>query len=126
LLISDSPYIVHGKSYSVEDLLDKGRKVKTPYKAAVSPLWSTHSEAHMNWDKIFDVIVNKLHIILAAICQGTIFLMSRNGHDIGPGVQNTVYAYYAFLAGHNLTNQKYPDPPSSNGHPTDINVNVGN
>lgn len=62
-------------------------------------------------DKVFDVIVNKLHIVLGAICQGTIFILSRHGHDVGPGVQNTVYAYYAFLAGHNLTNQKYPDAP---------------
>jgi hypothetical protein len=64
----------------------------------------------MNWDKVLDVIVNKVHIVLGAICQGTIFVyMKWSGHDIPPGVQNTVYAYYAFLAGHNLTNQKYPD-----------------
>jgi hypothetical protein len=64
----------------------------------------------MNWDKIFDVVVNKIHIALAAVCQGAIILYHfHTGRDIGAGVQNTVYAYYGFLAGHNLTNQKYPD-----------------
>jgi hypothetical protein len=67
----------------------------------------------IDYDKVLDIIVNKVHIILAAICQGSIILWHfHTGHDIGSGVQNTVYAYYGFLAGHNLTNQKYPDPPA--------------
>lgn len=67
----------------------------------------------MNTDKIFDIIINKIHIALAALCQGAIIAYHfHTGHDIGAGVQNTVYAYYGFLAGHNLTNQKYPDPPA--------------
>lgn len=64
----------------------------------------------MSLDKIFDVLINKMHIVLAAVCQGGILLWHfHTGHDIGSGVQNTVYAYYAFLGGHALTYQKYPD-----------------
>jgi hypothetical protein len=60
--------------------------------------------------KILDSLVNKFHVILAAFAQGAIFVYHfKTGHDIGAGIQNTVYAFYAFLAGHNFTNQKYPD-----------------
>jgi hypothetical protein len=74
----------------------------------------------MDWNKVLDVIVNKIHIALAAVCQGVILLFHfKTGKDIGSGVQNTVYAYYAFLAGHNLTNQKFPDPPDPPATGTD-------
>jgi hypothetical protein len=64
----------------------------------------------VNWSGFWDAIVNKIHVGLAAICQGAIIVFHfKTGHDIGAGVQNTVYGFYAFLAGHNLTNQKYPD-----------------
>lgn len=64
----------------------------------------------MNWDKVYDIIINKLHVVLAAITQGAIIVFHfRTGHDIGNGVQGTVYAWYGFLAGHALTYQKYPD-----------------
>jgi hypothetical protein len=66
----------------------------------------------MNWDKIYDTLINKFHIVLAAITQGAIIAFHfHTGKDIGAGVQNTVYAFYAFLAGHALTYQKYPDQP---------------
>lgn len=63
---------------------------------------------------LLDTIINKGHFILAAICQASLHVYSwKTGHDIGSGLQNTVYAFYAFLAGHALTYQKYPDPPAA-------------
>lgn len=60
--------------------------------------------------KILDVLINKFHIILATLCQGALLgYHFKTGHDIGAGIQNTVYGYYAFLAGHALTYQRYPD-----------------
>lgn len=63
-----------------------------------------------NLQPIFDTITNKFHIILASAVQAAIIVYYfRTGRDVGPGVQNTVYGYYAFLAGHALAYQKYPD-----------------
>lgn len=64
----------------------------------------------MNYDKILDALVNKFHIVLGSLAQAAIIIFHfKTGHDLGTGVTNTVYAYYAFLAGHALTYQKYPD-----------------
>lgn len=68
----------------------------------------------MNWDKIqeriFDIIVNKGHVLLAAICQGAIIgFHFKTGRDVGVNVMNTVYAFYGFLAGHFGVSQKWPD-----------------
>jgi hypothetical protein len=61
---------------------------------------------------LLDVIINKGHFILAAITQASLHAYAyKTGHDIPSGLQNTVYAFYAFLGGHALTYQKYPDPP---------------
>ena len=66
----------------------------------------------MNLDKLTDYIVNKLHIVLAGATQAAILAFHfKTGHDIGAGVQNTIYAWYGFLAGHALTYQKFPDQP---------------
>lgn len=63
---------------------------------------------------ILDAIVNKFHIILGSAAQGAlIYYRFKTGNDIGPGLTNTIYAYYAFLAGHALTYQKYPDKDQS-------------
>lgn len=63
----------------------------------------------MAW-KFWDTVINKFHIILGSLAQAAIFVYHfKTGHDLGAGVQNTVYGYYAFLAGHALTYQKYPD-----------------
>jgi len=68
----------------------------------------------INFQSILDTLINKFHIVLGTACQAAIFIYHfKTGHDIGTGVQNTVYAYYAFLAGHAFTYQRYPDPPSS-------------
>lgn len=65
----------------------------------------------MNWDKVYDVVINKFHIALATVCQTAIIVFHfKTGHDVGSGVQGTVYAFYAFLGGHALTYQKWPDP----------------
>lgn len=64
----------------------------------------------MNWDRVYDIVINKLHVVLAAVTQGAIIVFHfKTGRDIGNGVQGTVYAWYAFLAGHALTYQKFPD-----------------
>ena len=61
-------------------------------------------------DHLWDILVNKGHVLLAAICQGAIVVYHfRTGHDIGAGVQNTVYAFYGFLGGHFGISQKWPD-----------------
>lgn len=61
----------------------------------------------MSW---LDTIINKFHVILAAVTQAAILAYHfRTGKDIGNGVQGTVYAFYGFLAGHAFTYQKYPD-----------------
>jgi len=66
----------------------------------------------MKADQILDTLINKFHIILGSAAQAAIFVYHfKTGHDIGSGVQNTVYGYYAFLAGHALTYQRYPDSP---------------
>lgn len=73
----------------------------------------------MNWDKVWDVIINKFHVALAAICQGVIFVVHfKTGKDIGANVQGTVYAFYGFLAGHALTYQKYPDKDDGDAQDT--------
>jgi hypothetical protein len=66
----------------------------------------------MSLKGILDAIVNKFHIIIGTVCQGVILgYHFKTGHDIGPGVVNTVYAFYALLVGHAFTYQKYPDGP---------------
>lgn len=60
--------------------------------------------------KTLDVLMNKFHIIIASGAQGALLAYHfKTGHDIGSGVQNTIYAFYAFLGGHALTYQKFPD-----------------
>ena len=77
----------------------------------------------MNWQKILDTIINKFHIILASVAQGAIFMYHfKTGHDIGSGVQNTVYAYYGFLAGHAYTYQVHPDHDGGDGAAGDQNA----
>jgi hypothetical protein len=67
----------------------------------------------MNWDKVWDVLVNKIHVLIAVFYSGGLAGYAMHyGKDIPTGVQNLTYALFAFLAGHNLTNQKYPDPPA--------------
>ncbi len=74
----------------------------------------------MNLDRVLDLAINKFHIVLGTVCQAAILVYHfHTGHDIGSGVQGTVYAFYAFLAGHAFTYQKYPDtdipePPNPN------------
>lgn len=61
-----------------------------------------------------DTLVNKFHIILAVACQAAVLFYAYRFHkDLGPGIVNTVYAFYAFLGGHALTYQKWPDQPSA-------------
>jgi len=67
----------------------------------------------MTFGQALDTLVNKFHIVLGSAVQAAlIFYHFKTGHDLGPGLVNTVYAFYAFLAGHALTYQKYPDKDS--------------
>lgn len=64
----------------------------------------------MTFSGFLDTIINKFHIVLGTGAQAAIIVYHfKTGKDVGPGVVNTVYAFYAFLAGHALTYQKYPD-----------------
>lgn len=64
----------------------------------------------MKFSGFLDTIINKFHIVLGTVAQGAIIVYHfKTGKDVGPGVVNTIYAFYAFLAGHALTYQKYPD-----------------
>jgi hypothetical protein len=56
-----------------------------------------------------------MHIIIGTAAQASVLVYHfKTGHDIGSGIQNTLYGFYAFLTGHALTYQKYPDvdPPA--------------
>lgn len=62
--------------------------------------------------KFWDIVVNKVHVLVAVIYSGGLATyVMHTGKDIPSGLQNLSYALFAFLAGHNFTNQKYPDPP---------------
>jgi hypothetical protein len=64
----------------------------------------------INFQSALDTLINKFHIILASAAQAAVLVYHfKTRQDIGAGVQNTLYAYYAFLAGHAFTYQKYPD-----------------
>jgi hypothetical protein len=68
----------------------------------------------MDWqklqDRVWDVLVNKGHVLLAAICQGAVIgFHFKTGRDVGVNVMNTIYAFYGFLAGHFGVSQKWPD-----------------
>jgi hypothetical protein len=68
----------------------------------------------MNLDKVWDILINKCHIILGTAAQAAIFVYHfKTGHDIGSGIQNTIYAYYGFLGAHAVTYQKWPDTDKS-------------
>ena len=64
----------------------------------------------MKLDRVLDLLINKFHIILGSSAQvALIFYRFKTGKDLGPGLVNSVYAYYAFLAGHAVAYQKWPD-----------------
>lgn len=64
----------------------------------------------MNVEKYLDLIVNKMHIIIGSAAQAAVLIYHfKTGHDIGSGIQNSLYGFYAFLTSHALTYQKYPD-----------------
>lgn len=66
----------------------------------------------MTLSSFLDTLINKFHIVLGTAAQAALIAYHlKTGKDVGPGVVNTVYAYYAFLAGHAFTYQRYPDTP---------------
>lgn len=66
----------------------------------------------LNWDKAFDILINKAHVAIAVICQGVILYLDRTGHPIGASTQQTVNWFYTFLAGHFGASQLWPDKPA--------------
>jgi hypothetical protein len=68
----------------------------------------------MKLNQVLDTLINKFHIILGTSAQAAlIFYHFKTGKDLGPGLVNSVYAYYAFLAGHAVAYQKWPDKDES-------------
>lgn len=62
------------------------------------------------WDKVYDVLINKAHVALAAVMQTSILFMHWHyGKDISTNVQQTVNWFYMFLAGHFGASQVWPD-----------------
>ena len=61
-------------------------------------------------DKLWDFFINKGHVILASLTQGSILFMHWHyGKDISNNVQQTVNWFYLFLAGHFGASQVWPD-----------------
>lgn len=68
---------------------------------------------HLNWDKVWDALINKCHVAIAAACQAAILVFHwKTGRDLPPGVQGTVNWFYTFLAGHFGASQVWPDKPA--------------
>lgn len=64
----------------------------------------------MNLDKVWDILINKFHIVLGTAAQAAVLVYHfKTGHDIGSGIQNSLYAYFTFLGAHAMTYQKWPD-----------------
>jgi hypothetical protein len=61
-------------------------------------------------DKFLNNVVNKFHMILGGLCQGSVMLYHyKTGKDLGPVVSTTVFAFYGFLLGHAGVYQFKPD-----------------
>jgi hypothetical protein len=72
----------------------------------------------MTLNGALDLLINKFHIILGTASHAALLVYHfKTGHDIGAGIQNTVYAYYAFLGAHAATYQKWPDAGPITGGP---------
>ena len=65
----------------------------------------------MAWLNAFlDKLTNKFHMLIGTCYGGALAVYYFKTHnDLGPGFVNATYAFYAFLAGHALTYQKWPD-----------------
>ena len=70
----------------------------------------------VDWGKVWDVIVNKAHMLLGAGYASLLaFYCMKTGKDIGPGLASATYAYYGFLLGHAGVYQKWPDKDGGDG-----------
>lgn len=66
-------------------------------------------------DRLLDMLTNKLHIFIGSLVHSAILLFHFKTHlDIPSGIQNSEYAFLAFLAGHAFTYQRYPDKDNTN------------
>lgn len=66
----------------------------------------------IDFNKLWDFLQNKSHVIIVCICEGTIlFVHWRYGKDISSNVRDTVNWFYLFLAGHFTASQVWPDKP---------------
>lgn len=61
-------------------------------------------------NKIWDALINKLHVAIGTVYAGALVAYRwKSGQDLGPGLTNASYAFYAFLLGHAGVYQKWPD-----------------
>jgi hypothetical protein len=68
------------------------------------------------WDKVWDIVINKAHVVLAVLCQAAIFIMHwKFGKDISANVAQTVNWFYVFLGGHFVGSQVWPDKKDGDG-----------
>jgi hypothetical protein len=70
----------------------------------------------MNWKPLLPKIVNDGHVPIALI----VFTVTTafhfvSGKDLGSGYVSSLYAFYAFLAGHAAAYQKWPDAGDDSG-----------
>jgi hypothetical protein len=65
------------------------------------------------WNKIFDALINKLHVAIGTIYAFTLvaYKWCHPSSDLGPGLMNASYAFYAFLGTHAGIYQFRPDKP---------------
>lgn len=64
----------------------------------------------INFDRIWDVLINKAHVGIAAAFQASVLIVHwKTGRDLGPNVQQTLNWFYLFLAGHFSASQVWPD-----------------
>lgn len=70
----------------------------------------------MAWVNAFlDKLTNKFHMLIGTVYGAALAIYYFKTHiDLGPGFVNATYAFYAFLLGHALTYQKWPDGSDQN------------
>lgn len=66
----------------------------------------------MNYDKLWEILVNKAHVAIAVIFQAGVLVWHHvTGRDLGLNVTQSLTSFYMFLAGHFVSSQVWPDKP---------------
>lgn len=70
------------------------------------------------FSKILDRLRNDFHVPVAMAVFITVTVYHfKTGKDLGSNYVNSIYAMYAFLAGHAIAGMKYGDSPSQDAEP---------